>query len=136
VASSGKPVVVIQQGARCLAQQIEEATDMVVSYFDSGADLMYAVGGLLGLIGAEAPHINAVKIEQINFPKYDHREDKERIIITKKDYQSITIFRSYMDSLYTSEEGKNQYDSILQARPGLMDSVQLLEQIYLLQQKD
>jgi len=31
---------------------IEEATDMVTSYFDSGADLMYAVGGLLGLIGA------------------------------------------------------------------------------------
>lgn len=31
---------------------IEEATDMVTSYFDSGANLMYAVGGLLGLIGA------------------------------------------------------------------------------------
>ena len=31
---------------------IEEATEMVTGYFDSGADLMYAVGGLLGLIGA------------------------------------------------------------------------------------
>jgi hypothetical protein len=30
---------------------IEEATDMVKSYFDSGANLMYAIGALLGLIG-------------------------------------------------------------------------------------
>ena len=31
---------------------IEQATEMVTSYFDTGANLMYAVGGLLGLIGA------------------------------------------------------------------------------------
>lgn len=30
---------------------INEATTMVKSYFDSGANLMYAVGALLGLIG-------------------------------------------------------------------------------------
>lgn len=30
---------------------IDQATDMVKSYFDSGANLMYAVGALLGLIG-------------------------------------------------------------------------------------
>ena len=30
---------------------IDQATDMVKSYFASGANLMYAVGALLGLIG-------------------------------------------------------------------------------------
>jgi len=30
---------------------ITQATDMVKSYFDTGTDLMYAVGALLGLIG-------------------------------------------------------------------------------------
>ena len=30
---------------------INQATDMVKSYFDSGTNLMYAVGALLGLIG-------------------------------------------------------------------------------------
>jgi hypothetical protein len=30
---------------------IDQATTMVKSYFDSGANLMYAVGALLGLIG-------------------------------------------------------------------------------------
>ncbi len=31
---------------------IEEANQQVRSYFDSGTDLMYAIGALLGLIGA------------------------------------------------------------------------------------
>jgi hypothetical protein len=52
VASSGKPVVAIQQGARCLAQRIQEANTKVRSYFDSGTNLMYAVGAIVGLIGA------------------------------------------------------------------------------------
>ena len=30
---------------------IDEATTMVKSYFDSGANLMYAIGALVGLIG-------------------------------------------------------------------------------------
>jgi hypothetical protein len=33
-------------------QGIDQATTMVKSYFDSGANLMYAIGALLGLIGA------------------------------------------------------------------------------------
>ncbi|CAN5396192.1 DUF4134 family protein [soil metagenome] len=30
---------------------IDQATDMVKSYFESGANLMYAIGALVGLIG-------------------------------------------------------------------------------------
>ncbi|TKK64716.1 DUF4134 domain-containing protein [Ilyomonas limi] len=31
---------------------IQEATDMVVSYFDTGCNLMYAIGAVSGIIGA------------------------------------------------------------------------------------
>ncbi len=31
---------------------IQEATDQVKGYFDAGTDLMYAVGAVLGLVGA------------------------------------------------------------------------------------
>ena len=41
---------------------IEEATEMVTGYFDSGADLMYAVGGLLGLIGAVKVYQNGIVV--------------------------------------------------------------------------
>ncbi|WP_256007080.1 DUF4134 domain-containing protein [Pedobacter sp. SYSU D00382] len=34
------------------ASGINEATSKVTSYFDAGCDLMYAIGAVLGLIGA------------------------------------------------------------------------------------
>ncbi|HNP25093.1 MAG TPA: hypothetical protein PKL37_23655 [Panacibacter sp.] len=76
-----------------------------------------------------------VKIDKINFPVHNSKSNIERIKVTEKDYQSIASFRHYMDSLNKILNGKYQYDSILQARPGLMDSVQVLEQLYLSQQK-
>lgn len=78
---------------------------------------------------------NTVKIDKINFPIYAYESSIGRIEIPKKDYESIVSFRHYMDSLKKGLNGKYQYDSILQARPGLMDSVQVLEQLYLSQQK-
>lgn len=77
---------------------------------------------------------NTMKIDKISFPKHDSKRNIERIEITEKDYQSIASFKHYMDSLNKSLKGKYQYDSILQARPGLMDSVRMLEEMYLSQQ--
>lgn len=45
-------IIVSQAIAQDGNDGIDEATEMVTGYFDSGANLMYAVGGLLGLIGA------------------------------------------------------------------------------------
>lgn len=58
---------------------------------------------------------------------------KAVIIVTKADYKKMQHFRYYMDSLFGSASGKKTYDSILQQRPGLMDSIVLLENIYHLQ---
>lgn len=56
-------------------------------------------------------------------------------IISKAEYEKIQRFRYYMDSLARSPSGKMLYDSILLNRPGLMDSILLLEKIYLSQNK-
>lgn len=48
--------------------------------------------------------------------------------ITVKEYAALENFRNYMDSLRRNLNPA--YDSILSVRPGLMDSVQLLEDIY------
>lgn len=45
-----------------------------------------------------------------------------------KEHTALQTFRKYMDSL--RKHLNPAYDSILAARPGLMDSVQLLENIY------
>ena len=55
------------------------------------------------------------------------------IIITDEEYKEMQQFRKYMDSL--QQCSKQNYDSILSGRPGLMDSVTLLEQIYNQQKK-
>ncbi len=60
---------------------------------------------------------------------------KAFVIVTKAEYEKIQHFRFYMDSLASSTPGKKVYDSILNQRPGLMDSVLLIENIYQSQNK-
>jgi len=50
--------------------------------------------------------------------------------VSKTDYQGIIRFRGYMDSLTRSPAGKAAYDSIILCRPGLLDSIRLIEKIY------
>lgn len=56
-------------------------------------------------------------------------------IVSKAEYEKIQRFRHYMDSLARCPSGKKLYDSILIYRPGLMDSILLLETIYQSQNK-
>lgn len=51
-------------------------------------------------------------------------------VISKSEYERIYRFRQYMDSLTRSSTGKVLYDSIVAHRPGLMDSIQIIENIY------
>lgn len=51
-------------------------------------------------------------------------------IISKTEFEKIKGFRKYMDSLGRSPEGKKTYDSIVSDRPGLLDSLTILENYY------
>jgi hypothetical protein len=55
------------------------------------------------------------------------------LIITKDEIRKIERFRLYMDSLGRSLAGKKTRDSILLSRPGLMDSIRVVESLYQLQ---
>lgn len=77
------------------------------------------------------------EIQQMDIPKHFNKTGDETVmpeaIIDEQTYLQIQDFRKYMDRLKLNRT--NEYDSILQARPGLMDSVQVLEQIYLSQKQ-
>lgn len=77
------------------------------------------------------------EIQQVDIPKHFNKTGDETVMpeatIDEQTYLQIQDFRKHMDSLKLNRT--TEYDSILQARPGLMDSVQVLEQIYLSQQK-
>jgi hypothetical protein len=80
---------------------------------------------------------NSFEVQQMDIPKHFNKTGDELItpdaFVDEQTYQQIEQFKQYMDSLKNHQV--DQYDSILQARPGLMDSVQMLEQIYLSQKQ-
>lgn len=63
-----------------------------------------------------------------HFDKTGEPLDDEVLVVSPVLYKRLQEFRSYMDSLRVYS--KQVYDSIMHARPGLMDSVFFLEQIY------
>ncbi len=81
-----------------------------------------------------------LKVESIRSPKYVTKTGDEKIqsaiFITESEYRKIEQFKKYMDSLSNTSKGKRIRDSILLARPGLMDSVLQLEAIYQLQKQN
>jgi hypothetical protein len=55
---------------------------------------------------------------------------KTNASISKMEYERIVRFRRYMDSLGRSPTGKKTQDSIMQYRPGLLDSITVVENQY------
>lgn len=80
---------------------------------------------------------NSFEVQKMDVPRHFDKTGDENLIpeayVDEEIYQQVKQFRNYMDSL--KQKRRNEYDSILQARPGLMDSVQMLEQIYLSQKQ-
>jgi hypothetical protein len=79
----------------------------------------------------------ALMVAPINVPLHstnagDHNTYSP-LLITKAEFQRIERFRRYMDSLNSSVSGKRVRDSILLSRPQLMDSIQVLERLFQLQ---
>lgn len=73
-----------------------------------------------------------LKIDQTAVPKYTDRFGDEINLGPDTNFQAeIKVIRAYVDSLQTNAKGK--YDSLVHNRPGLLDSLRSLEEIYLSQ---
>jgi hypothetical protein len=98
--------------------------------------LLFGGFSIYVFVGAFRDRRNAVKPSQISVPKYyDRTETRIEPLVSDRDIKRIYSFKKYMDSLRGPQEGKIVYDSILKARPGLMDSIQAVEQLYYSQSK-
>jgi len=90
---------------------------------------------LNGLFGKNTKS-NAITIDQASVPKYFDKSGDDvnnvQSIIDEDLMQQVRTFRHYVDSLKLND--KNSYDSIMSARPGLIDSIRTIEEIYLTQQ--
>ncbi|WP_207515935.1 hypothetical protein [Longitalea luteola] len=81
----------------------------------------------------------SIKPKAISVPEHANKTGDEnlypRVLVTEADIKEVRDFKRYTDSLKNTANGRSLYDSILRARPGLMDTVGMLEELYLLQQK-
>lgn len=72
------------------------------------------------------------QIDQVDVPKHFDKAGDEIVqpenYVDEETYRKIQGFKQYMDSLRINKS--KLYDSLIIARPGLMDSVLMLEQIY------
>jgi len=92
----------------------------------------YSIYLLINAIISPDKKQESFKIDQVKTPQHFSKSGEESILpdayVDEQTYNKIQGFKKYMDSLHQNQ--KSEYDSILQARPGLMDSVQMLEEIY------
>lgn len=73
-------------------------------------------------------------IALIKVPQYLDKAGDENTkasgIVSQAEYERIHRFQLYMDSLAKSPSGKRLFDSILNKRPGLMNSIMMIQRIY------
>ena len=81
-----------------------------------------------GFLKTDSKIITVTTIEPVKTPIKN--EGIPQAIITEKEYQKIQGFMMYLDSLKSSPTQKETYDSILMARPGLLDSIKVIESYY------
>jgi hypothetical protein len=65
-----------------------------------------------------------------NAVPFEQKTMKVNPVISTTKFENIILFRRHMDSLGRSPTGKKTYDSIVRFRPGLLDSLQLVEHYY------
>lgn len=106
---------------------------LVVFCLSAGGYSFYLISNS---IFSDKPPTSAIHVDPVKTPKHFDKAGDEAILsneyVDENTYRNIIAFKMFMDSLKTNNT--RVYDSIINARPGLMDSVLVLENIYNSQQ--
>ena len=78
--------------------------------------------------------IDAIKPQVIISTRQAYKK-RGKVTITIEEFKQVQVFKLQLVNLQKTPVGKKKVDSLLQQRPGLMDSLQWVEQIYYSQQK-
>lgn len=95
-------------------------------------------GGLSGRLVMQAftkkEASKALLFDSIQMPSHVKQTDEGRRelspLIFQQEYHRLQTFHALLDSLQQDKMGRRQYDSLLKARPHLLDSIAVLEQFY------
>ncbi len=129
-----------QRWANCMQQFTERLSRngklIALSLFcvTAGSLSVYLI--VSGMISRKPSSFTVIHIRRTpNSVKAGDENIKASVIVSKAEYEKIQRFRFYMDSLARSPSGKEIYGSILCQRPGLIDSILLVEKFFETQNK-
>lgn len=95
----------------------------------SGGYSMYLI--VTGLSGTGTTNITVTPIAKLlRLSDTDDGIPEENSFISTNEFEKLNHFRIYMDSLARSPAGKKIHDSIVNNRPGLLDSLTVVENYY------
>jgi hypothetical protein len=100
---------------------------VVFSLLAGGYSIYLFANAIIGT-GKESP---GFKVDRVDVPKHFDKSGEVQIPdanVDEETYNKIQDFKKYMDSL--KESKSYLYDSIITARPFLMDTALMLEEIY------
>jgi hypothetical protein len=99
--------------------------------------LVCLVFGSLSVVAIIQPFRNKSNISKpssIHLPKL-LPQPEEKILITDNEILKVHAFKQKLDSLGKTKEGKIKVDRFFTGRPGLFDSLEMVEQLYYSQKK-
>ena len=109
-------------------------TFFVVFCLSAGGYSIYLIIDVVFSDGVKQP---VIQIDQATIPRHIDKTGDELIVteqyVDDETYRQLQGFKLFMDSLKVG--GSKLYDSIVTARPGLMDSTRMLIELYHQQQK-
>ena len=84
-------------------------------------------------------NVRAWKIDAISIPKHVNpsieKQWQPNENIAESDFKRLQAIKAYLDSIRRNGVGKGIYDSVMNSHPHLIDSINLLQQLYLSQLK-
>jgi hypothetical protein len=78
---------------------------------------------------------NVSKPAAIKTPRMIPEEDRNSVTITDNEINKVHVFKHTLDSLSKTGDGKIKVKNLLSRRPGLMDSLEMVEELYYSQKK-
>lgn len=123
--------------AACLQQRSELVSTQTKKYGLLLFALLFGGSSIAIIIHSVTTEEPTVVITKILRPLHSIQDEKSYLqadsSITKREYDRVEQFKTYLIKLKMDSSGKKRFDSITKARPQLIDSINLFEKMYLQQ---
>jgi hypothetical protein len=95
--------------------------------------LLFAAGCCYVIWDAFSTPALSIHIDPITIPKHTSPRDSQQPVeklLSEQEFNEIESFEKWLDSLQATPSGKLIYDSIAHDRPGLLDSLAFIQQLF------